>query len=81
MIVLKLHAARQRARAKTGICEGRKPFGTWQGEQETIARMKELAKQGLNYTHIADALNAEGLPTRIGSKWFPTTVSRTHAQL
>jgi DNA invertase Pin-like site-specific DNA recombinase len=80
MIVSKLRAARQRMRAKTGRCEGRKPFGAREGEQETIARMKEFEKEKLNYTQIADALNAEGLPTRTGSKWFPTTVSRTLAQ-
>lgn len=80
MIVSKLRAARQRMRTKTGRCEGRKPFGMREGEPEIIARMKELADQGLNYTHIAAVLNAEGLPTRTGSKWFPATVSRTLAQ-
>ena len=33
-------------RAKTGSCEGRKPFGAREGEQDIIARMKELEKQG-----------------------------------
>jgi DNA invertase Pin-like site-specific DNA recombinase len=80
MIVAKLKAARQRMRIKTGRCEGRKPFGVGEGEQGTIVRMKELAARGLNYTHIANALNGEGLKTRTGSTWFPATVSRTLAK-
>ncbi len=77
MLVLKLKAARARIRAKTGRCDGRKPFGYRPGEQKTIARIRELAKRGLNYTHIAAKLNAESRPTRMGRKWFPATVSRT----
>jgi DNA invertase Pin-like site-specific DNA recombinase len=78
-IVLKLRAARQRKKAATGRCEGRKPFGHREGEQATILRMRELHGQGLNYTATAAALNAEGFKTRTGSAWFPTTVSRTLA--
>ena len=77
MIVLKLRAARDRAKAKTGRCEGRKPFGGSPAEQKTLQRIRELSKQGLNYTHIADTLNTEKRPTQTGSKWFPSTVSRT----
>jgi DNA invertase Pin-like site-specific DNA recombinase len=80
MIVAKLKAARQRVKAKTGKCEGRKFFGETETEQATISRMKELAKQKLNYTQIANALNVEGLKTQTGSKWFPATVSRTLAR-
>jgi len=81
MIVAKLKAARQRMRAKTGKCEGRKAFGLSERERATISRMKELAANGLNYTHVADTLNAESHKTQTGSKWFPTTVSRTLARL
>lgn len=81
MIVAKLKAARQRKKLKTGACEGRKAFGKSEREQVTIGRMRELAAQGLNYTHVADTLNAEGHKTQTGSKWFPTTVSRTLARL
>lgn len=79
MIVLKLKAARQRIRAKTGRCEGRKPFGQIEEERDTIRRMKELASKELNYTHIANTLNSEGRRTQTGSTWFPATVSRTLA--
>jgi resolvase-like protein len=46
-LVLKLRAARQRAKTnRRDYKEGRKPFGTRPGEQETIARMVELRKPG-----------------------------------
>jgi len=77
MIVLKLRAARDRQRAKTGHCEGRKAFGSHQSEHATIKRMRELAKQGLTYSAIAITLNSESRPTQTGSRWFPATVSRT----
>jgi DNA invertase Pin-like site-specific DNA recombinase len=81
MTVAKLKAARQRMKARTGRCEGRKAFGLTEREQATIRRMEELTAQGLNYTHVANALNAEGHKTQTGNKWFPTTVSRTLARL
>lgn len=68
-------------KARTGRCEGRKAFGHSDAEQVTIRRMQELAGEGLNYTHVAEALNAEGYKTQSSSKWFPTTVSRTLARL
>src|ERR1017187_3065544 len=49
MLVLKLRAARERTKAKLGHCEGRKPFGGSPAEQKTLMRIRELAKQGLNY--------------------------------
>lgn len=76
MIVLKLRAARQRVRTRDGRCEGRKPFGQREGEQEIIERIQKLADKGLNYTEIADKLNDEGLPTRANGSWYPATVSR-----
>lgn len=41
-IVLKLRGARMRKRAKEGRCEGRKPFGYFDGEGEVLNRIKEL---------------------------------------
>jgi hypothetical protein len=75
-LVLKLRAARQRAKAnRRDYKEGRKPFGARPSEQETIARMIELRKQGLAYDTIAEHLNAEGIPARAG-RWHATSVSR-----
>jgi DNA invertase Pin-like site-specific DNA recombinase len=75
-LVLKLRAARQRAKTnRRDYKEGRKPFGTRPGEKETIARMIELRRAGLAYDTIAERLNAENIPARAG-RWHATSVSR-----
>jgi len=76
MIVLKLRAARQRKRIKTGRCEGIKRYGQLEGEQTTLARLIDLRASGLNWEGIANKLNSEGLQTRTGGKWYPATVRR-----
>jgi len=76
MIVVKLRAARERKRARTGRCEGRKPFGFYPGENRTIERMRTLRRDGAGYQRIAEALDSEGLPTRKGSPWQPASVRR-----
>jgi DNA invertase Pin-like site-specific DNA recombinase len=76
MIVLKLKASRQRMRAKTGRCEGRKPYGTREGERDVIGRIVEFHKNGLNYSEIAAKLNALGIKARSGGVWFPANVCR-----
>jgi hypothetical protein len=53
-----------RKREKEGRCEGRKPFGYYEGEQGAIDRMKALRASGMGFDRIAAALNAEGVPTR-----------------
>lgn len=75
-IVLKLRAARQRMRVKTGRCEGRKPYGARDGERAVIARIVEFHKNGLNYSNIAQKLNALGVKARSGGVWYPANVSR-----
>lgn len=79
--VLKLRAARERIRRREGRCEGRKPFGTRPGEAKTIARIRELhrkphGRDRRSLQQIADALNAEGLPTRTGKPWSKQVVSQ-----
>jgi DNA invertase Pin-like site-specific DNA recombinase len=76
MIVQKLRGARQRIRAKTGRCEGRKAFGNRPGEAEVIERMKELRKQGFAVDRIAELLNTEGAKPRAGRQWYATSVYR-----
>lgn len=78
MIVSKLRGARQRMRAKTGRCEGRKPYG--QHKNPEIARAEQVVIDRIlqmhavsNYEAIAKQLNAEGISARKGS-WFPSTV-------
>ena len=75
MIVQKLRGARQRIRAKTGRCEGRKPFGMRDGEEEILARIRSMAASGLSTVDIADALNKKNVPTRLGGAWYAGTVT------
>jgi DNA invertase Pin-like site-specific DNA recombinase len=77
MIVLKLRAARQRARVSDSTWrEGRKPFGSRPGEQTTIARMKALHGQGLSLLRIAEQLQREGLKPRAADHWQAATIAR-----
>ena len=76
MIVAKLRGARQRMKAKTGVCEGRKPFGHTPEEMTVIYRMQELRGQGLNDVQIADTLTAEGLHPRKAEVWSSAVVGR-----
>jgi DNA invertase Pin-like site-specific DNA recombinase len=75
-IVAKLRGARQRTKAKTGRCEGRKPFGYYEGEGAVVERMKELRLAGLGFDRIAAQMNAEGLETRTGKPWHGLVVNR-----
>lgn len=76
MIVLKLRAARQRTKATTGRCEGQKPYGFYPGETATLARMRELRRDGYRLQEIAAALDAEGLRPRHGSRWNLLMIGR-----
>jgi DNA invertase Pin-like site-specific DNA recombinase len=73
-IVLKLRAARQRKKAATGRCEGRKPFGFREGEAEVLARIQSLRASGQTLEQITRTLNAEGIKTRSGGQWFSSTI-------
>jgi DNA invertase Pin-like site-specific DNA recombinase len=75
MIVAKLRGARQRMKAKTGRCEGRKPYGFYDGEDAIMERMKALKETGLGYDRIAEALNDAGLKPRTGVRWWGKTVN------
>ena len=75
-IVAKLRGARMRMRAKEGRCEGRKPFGHYEGEQSTIAHMTALRASGLGFDRIAAALNTEGIKPRSGARWHGLTVNK-----
>lgn len=43
-------------------------------EQKVVARIVELRAQGLSYADVAEAANAEGLPTKRNGKWGGETV-------
>jgi DNA invertase Pin-like site-specific DNA recombinase len=76
MIVVKLRGARQRTKTKRGRCEGRKPYGHYPGEVETLKRIKELSAAGMTATDIAATLRREGRKTRNGGDWLQPTVSK-----
>lgn len=75
-IVAKLRGARMRKRAKEGRCEGRKPYGYFEGEQTVIGRMKELRESGMGFDRIAGELNTEGFKPRTGERWHGLVVNR-----
>jgi DNA invertase Pin-like site-specific DNA recombinase len=79
VIVLKLKAARERIRRRTGRCEGRKPFGTRPGEEQVLLRIRQLRRKPkmenrMSYAAIAAQLNTEGAPSRSGKPWSAGTV-------
>lgn len=80
MIVAKLRGARQRKKAKTGHCEGRKAYGYREGETVVIDRIKDLRRNGLPLQPIADALNLDGVKTRAGKQWSAVQVNRVLAR-
>jgi len=43
-------------------------------DQEVIDKMRSLRVSGLSYEAIADALNADGIPTARGGRWQGATV-------
>ena len=65
-----------RKRAKDGRCEGRKPYGHFDGEQVVVGRMKELRASGMGFDRIAAKLNSEGLKPRAGERWHGLVVNR-----
>jgi len=75
MIIAKLRGARQRAKAKDGRCEGRKPFGYRPDEASALERMRQLRDEGLSHQRIADTLNAEGIRPRAGQRWWASAVN------
>jgi DNA invertase Pin-like site-specific DNA recombinase len=80
-IVLKLKAARARARRENGRCEGRKPFGERNGETEVLDQIRRLRRkpkggERMSCAAIADKLNRDGVKSRTGKQWHPEVVRR-----
>lgn len=75
MIVLKLRGSRIRMKAKTGRCEGAKPYGTYPGETELRERMAAMHASGIGFDRIAAALNSEGIKPRRGARWWGQTIN------
>lgn len=75
MIVLKLKGARERVKLRDGRCEGRKPYGHYDGEPAIVAEMLLLRAGGATYDRISTHLNERGLKPRKG-RWHQATVGR-----
>jgi Site-specific recombinases, DNA invertase Pin homologs len=74
-LCLRLHRGRLNKRAKTGRCEGKKPFGHYPGESEVLSHIKDLyLKDGQNYKDIADWLNLSAFKNRSGNPWTASNV-------
>jgi DNA invertase Pin-like site-specific DNA recombinase len=74
-LVKKLRDARIRARKnRPNYKEGRKPFGFFAGEPETLRKMHKLRADGLSFQAIADRLNRDGLKPRAAELWWPSSV-------
>lgn len=81
VLVLKLRAARQRTKSRTGQCEGVKPYGSLPGEAEIVDRIRQLRRKPvlgtrLSFAAIAKSLNTDGVPTRSGGQWSPSTIGQ-----
>jgi len=78
MVVLKLRAARERARAKRGKCEGRKGYS--EASPETLNEIRRLRRKprGMKrrtYQEVADELNRKGITTMSGGEWTGANVA------
>ena len=57
--------APRRAKGRGGV----PAFGGMPGEEVVVERIRQLRAEGLSLQKIAEALDAEKLPTRSGAKW------------
>jgi len=78
-------AGRRAKSERGGFIGGIAPFGfkavdgelvALEGEQAVIARITVLKAQGASLRSIAQALDAEGLRPKRGTRWHPTQVAR-----
>jgi DNA invertase Pin-like site-specific DNA recombinase len=79
VLVLKLRAARDRMRLRAGRCEGRRPFGYYPHEQQTVDMIRALRRKPrggppLSFAEVARRLNDRGISTRTGVQWSAGSV-------
>lgn len=78
MTVMKLRAARERKRIKTGKCEGRKGYDEVNPETlNEIRRLRRKPKGTRRHTYheIAEELNRQGILTLTGKPWTGANVA------
>lgn len=71
IIVRRLRAARDRKKAETGRCDGKKPYGTLEGEKEALDYIMLLYNQTprMSYRKMELHLFQAGLRNRSGNPW------------
>jgi DNA invertase Pin-like site-specific DNA recombinase len=74
-LVLRLRSARERKKAETGFCMGRKPFGHYPGESDTLLLMAELFQRYKSFRAVATDLNQRGIATRFNGAWHAKTIA------
>jgi len=82
MLVQKLKASRERIKATTGKCEGRKGYHDTEEGQAIVRRIRALRRKHPHrkrrtWQQIADILNAEGVSTMEGRTWTLQRVQQT----
>lgn len=80
VIVLKLRAARQRLKAQNGKCEGRKAFGSRDGEEKILKTILMMHSNGTKAEDIANLLNLDGVLSRYGRRWHGATIRKILAR-
>lgn len=79
-LVLKLRKARIRVKATTGRCEGPKPHGFYQGENDIKSIVLDMARTS-KPSEIAARLNVLGFKTRTKQDWCRQSVTRVVKRL
>lgn len=79
MLVRKLQKSREAKKQRGERCEGTKPFGFHEGEEECLRRMKALYRKPKGrprrgYAEIARMLNSEGFSNRAGRPFTRNSV-------
>lgn len=71
ILVRRLKIARDRKKAETGRCDGKQPFGTLDGERETLEYIMQLYHQTprMSYRKMELHLFQAGLRNRSGNPW------------
>ena len=80
MIVMKLRGARQRKKARGERGNGRHAYGEKPGEEVILTRIQALSLQGETTRSIAQILNQESIPTRMGRAWNGGTIAKILAR-
>ncbi|MGH7238753.1 MAG: recombinase family protein, partial [Candidatus Saccharimonadales bacterium] len=64
-----------RMKREKGYCEGRKAYGSRDGESMVITGMQALRDAGFTFDAIAQQLNDAGQAPRSGKAWYGATVA------